>query len=196
MMRAAAGLALLVTSLTLTAQSASTSGGATFGVAGPETLTLQDGTTVVLPPVADSRACPVSMRASQGIWDRTIRIREGEKEPASQPFGQRISLNLKDSHSARILSAIVRVHGLNGKSRTLPTPIGTGQKWNAVKTLTINFVGENDGSFSADLWVSGFTSVSSVELLQVSYADGSAWRISGSNVCRVTPDPFMLISNR
>jgi hypothetical protein len=196
MMRAAAGLALLVTSLTLTAQSASTSGGATFGVAGPETLTLQNGTTVVLPPVADSRACPVSMRASQGIWDRTIRIREGEKEPASQPFGQRISLNLKDSHSAQITEAIVRVRGLNGKNRMLPTPTEAGQKWHAVKTLTAKFAEEKDGSFSADLWIGGFTSVSSVELLQVSYADGSGWRISRSNLCRVTPNPLMLISNR
>jgi uncharacterized protein YraI len=195
MIRAAAGLALLIMSLTLTAQNASSSG-APFGAAPPEMLTLQNGTTVVLPTAPDSAACPVSMEARQGIWDRAIRIREGDKERALQPFGQRISLNLKDSHSARIISAIVRVHGLNGKSGMLPTPTEAGQKWNAVRTLTVKFAGQADGSFSADLWISGFTSVSSVELLQVSYADGSGWRVSRSNLCRVTPDPFMLISNR
>lgn len=195
MIRAAAGLAVLITSLTLSAQNASSSG-ATFGAEPPETLTLQNGTTVVLPPAPDPAACPVSMEARQGIWDRTMKIREGDKDRVLQPFGQRISLNLKDSHSARILTAIVRVHGLNGKNRMLPTPAEVGQKWNAVKTLTVNFAGENDGSFSADLWIGGFTSVSSVELLQVSYADGSGWRVSKSNLCRVTPDPIMLISNR
>jgi hypothetical protein len=192
MIRAAAGLALFITSLTLTAQNASTSG-ATFGVAAPETFTLPGGTTVVFPPISDSPACPVSMQASQGIWNHNIAVRKGLGD---QKFGQRISLNLKNSHPAPILTATVRVRGLNGKNRMLPTPTEAGQKWNAVKTLTVKFARENDGSFSADLWISGFTSISSVELLQISYADGSAWRISGPNVCRVTPDPVMLISNR
>ena len=200
MIRAAASLALLLTSLTLTAQNASSPGATlsapTFGAAPPETFTLQNGTTVVLPPAPDPAACPVSMEARQGIWDRTIRVREGDKERVVSPFGQRISLNLKDSHSAQITEAIVRVRGLNGKNRMLPTPTETGQKWNAVKTLTAKFAEEKDGSFSADLWIGGFTSVSSIELLQVSYADGSGWRISRSNLCRVTPNPLMLISNR
>jgi hypothetical protein len=195
MIRAAAGFALLFTSLTLTAQNASSSG-ATFGAAPPEALTLQNGTTIVLPPTPDPAACPISMAARQGIWDRTIRIREGDKERVVQPFGQRISLNLKDPHAAQITEAIVRVRGLNGKNRMLLTPTEAGQKWNAVKTLTVKFARENDGSFSADLWISGFTSVSSVELLQISYADGSGWRISKSNLCRITPNPLMLISNR
>jgi hypothetical protein len=194
MIRAAAGFALLISSLTLTAQNASS--GATFGAAVPETLTLQNGTTVVVPPAPDPASCPVRMEARQGIWDRTIRIREGDKERVPQPFGQRIALNLRDSHPGRIVEASVRVRGLNGKNRMLPTPTGADQKWDEVKTLRVKFAGEEDGSFSADLWISGFTSVSSVELLQVSYADGSGWRVSRSNLCRVKPDPLMLISNR
>jgi len=48
----------------------------------------------------------------------------------------------------------------------------------------------------ADLWLPGFTSVTSIELMEVTYADGSAWKISGSNVCRVQPNPLMLITER
>jgi hypothetical protein len=49
------------------------------------------------------------------------------------------------------------------------------------------------GPVTSDLYVPGFTAVSSIELLEVSYDDGRVWRIGGSSVCRVKPDPMMLI---
>ena len=48
---------------------------------------------------------------------------------------------------------------------------------------------------STDLYIPGFTAVNSIELLDVSYDDGRVWRIGSSSVCRVTPDPLMLIAN-
>jgi len=190
MIRTAAGVALLLTSFTVAAQSGAVSG--SFGVAGPTT---QGSTVFVLPNV--SRVCPIDMHASQGVWDRTIRVREGEQERVHSRYGQRISLSLKQTHSARIVSATVRVHGLNGTNRVLPTPAELSRNHsNAVATLKVKFVEENDGSVSADLWINGFTAVNSVELLDVSYADGSTWRNSGSGLCRVQPDPMMLITER
>ena len=35
----------------------------------------------------------------------------------------------------------------------------------------------------------------SIELIEVSYGDGKIWRIASSSMCRVTPDPMMLIAN-
>ena len=149
---------------------------------------------MVLPPV--NTACPVAMHARQGVWDHVIRVREGERERVLRPVGQRISLTLEDSHSARIVSATVRVHGLNGKHRLLPTPTDEDRKWNAVATLKVDFVAENDGSVSSDLRINGFTAVFSIQLLDVTYADGKVWRVSGSDGCRVQPDPLMLITER
>jgi hypothetical protein len=172
MMRAAVGIALLLCgSLTLAAQNSAT------------------------PRIKTVPACPIDMQANQGVWDHTIRVRETDKEQVLQPFGQRLSLILKDSHSARIQTATVRVDGLTGKNQMLQTDVRTSNA-DGIRTMTVRFASQDDGRVAADLWIPGFTSVTSIELLEVSYADGSTWKISGSNVCSVKPDPLMLISNR
>ena len=199
MIRTAARLALLFSSVALVAQNSAPSGSATFGVdrqleleSESQTHALSGFTVITYPTMA----CPIDMHARQGLWDRTVRVRDGEKERVLQPFGQRISLDLKDSRPARIVAATVRVHGLNGKNRMVLTPTDTTQRWNAVKTLKVNFAEQKDGTVSADLWIGGFTSVSSIQLMDVSYSDGSIWKISRSNACRVQPDPLMLITER
>lgn len=110
-----------------------------------------------------------------------------------QPFGQRFFLTLKDAHPSRIVSATLRVHGLMPRSRAIPTAGATSFKAEATKVINARFTAE-DGAVLADVYVPGFTSVSSVELQEVTYADGSTWKISASSVCRTTPDPFMLIA--
>jgi hypothetical protein len=64
----------------------------------------------------------------------------------------------------------------------------------AIRTMRIAFTSEKDGSVSSDLYVSGFTSVTAVQLIEVSYADGSVWKTSAPASCRVAPDPLMLIA--
>lgn len=200
MLRTAAGFALVFTSLTITAQSGSNSGTAgsgvagssTPGVSGPQVHVLANGNTVVTLPLVEG-ACPIGMHASQSLWNHTIAVQKGL---GNERFGQRISLNLKESHPGRIIEATVRVKGLNGKSRMLLTPTGMGEKWNATRILKVKFVEENDGSVTGDLWIAGFTAVTSVELLDVSYSDGSTWSKSGLSGCRVQPDPLMLITER
>lgn len=137
--------------------------------------------------------CPIGMHASQSIWNHNIAVQKGL---GNQKYGQRISLNLTDSHATKIVAARVRVRGLNGKNRMMLTPTGTNQPWNAVTTLNVKFVEEKDGSVSGDLWVGGFTSVHSIKLLEITYADGSTWRGMGPDACNVKPDPMMLITER
>jgi len=149
--------------------------------------------TQSLPSAAQSAACPIEMHASQSLWNHNIAVQKGL---GNQKFGQRISLTLKDVHSARVTAATVRVHGLNGTNRMVPTPADAAHRWTAVKTLTVNFVEMPDRTVSADLWIGGFTSVGSIELINLRYSDGSTWTISGSNICRIQPDPIMLITER
>lgn len=199
MIRTAAGLALLFTSLTLIAQSVPSTSSGTFGVAGQETvapgdpqvLKLPGGTVFMYPNVV--LGCPIGMHASQSLWNHNIAVQKGL---GNEKYGQRISLNLSDSHSAKIIGAQVRVRGLNGKNRMLLTPTGTNQPWNATTTLNVKFVEEKDGSVTADMWIPGFTSVHSIRLLEITYADGSNWKSTGANGCRVQPDPVMLITER
>jgi len=151
--------------------------------------------TVYHPPTLAAGTCPIVMGADQGVWNRTVRVREGNKDRIAPPFGQKISLTLKDSQTKRILTATVRVDGLTGKDQVLQTG---GKTLNAdgTRKLTVKFVPQDDGAVSADLSLPGFTSVTSVELLEVSYADGSTWKVSASDLCRVQPNPMMLITER
>ena len=93
-----------------------------------------------------------------------------------QPFGQRIFLSLVDQNSAPIVSATVKVRGLTGKSRMLQTESFVSVNGDGMKIIKITFVQKQDG-VSSDLYVPGFTSVSSIDLLEVSYGDGKVWKI-------------------
>jgi len=200
MIRTAAGLALLLGSVTLLAQSSSPSDVMTFRGAKSQSAPgavpqVSDKTVTIYPAI--SAGCPIGMHASQGLWDRgTIKVRDEDRERTLQLFGQRIALALEDPHPARIVAATVRVRGLNGKNRALPTPADMTEEWNAVKTLKVNFTEDKNGTVSADLWLGGFTSVGSIQLLKVFYADGYVWTISQSSACRVQPDPIMLITGQ
>ena len=176
---AASALILLLSSVSLAAQN----------TAQP------DSQALILRPQAVSSGCPVSMVASHRMWDHALRVRQGKEGSATPIFGQRIFLTLNDTHPAPIVSAVVRVHGLTAKNHMVQTDHHATADGDATKTMTINFAARQENSVSSDLYVSGFTAVNSIELVQVSYGDGTVWKIGADNVCRVTPDPVMLIAN-
>lgn len=172
-------LALLVSPLTLVAQN----------------VVRNDQPVVVFNGNPLGNNCPIGMHASQGVWDHTVRVRQGQQERTLQPFGQRILLSLTVTGLSPIVSATVKVRGLTGKNRMLQTESIGNIGGDGVRTMRITFVQKPDGGVSSDLYVPGFTSVSSIELVEVSYGDGKVWMIAGTGVCRVTPDPMMLIAN-
>ena len=189
MYRAAGAIVFLVFGvLTLSAQNGS------FGTAGPETLPAPGqspfSTTVLELPFDSIPACPIGMHARHGVWDHTMAVHRGG-EQFRGPFGQRIFLTLTDGHPAKIVAATVLVRGFNGKNRMMQTGSAEG---NATKTLRTGFIELAKNTFSADLYVSGFTAVTSVKLQDVTYSDGSTWHADQSNPCRVAPDPLMLIA--
>ena len=139
--------------------------------------------------------CPIGMVANQGIWDHTFKVRDGQQEKAPQQFGQRISLTLADSHPSPIDAATVKVHGLTGKNHIVQAADGASEDGNATRIMRVKFATSEKSSVTGDLYLPGFTSVTSIELLQLSYEDGKSWRIGTSSGCRVTPDPLMLIAN-
>ena len=95
MYRAAFTAALLVSSFPLVAQNQSSTD--------PPTSTIYLANLSANAPFADG--CPVSMNARQGIWDHTIRVRNGQDEKTYNGFGQRITLTLDDRHSSPIVAA-------------------------------------------------------------------------------------------
>jgi hypothetical protein len=139
--------------------------------------------------------CPIGMAADQGVWDHTIRVHQGQRDKLAQPFGQRIILTLSDAHSATIVAATVNVRGLTARNHMVQTAGDGKSNGEALRTLSVTFAANGKGRATGDLYIPGFTAVNSIELLQVSYNDGRVWRIGAGNVCRVKPDPMMLIAN-
>ena len=183
----AAALVLLVISLPLAAQNGVQNQPQNqVGAKAPTFLDL--GTTPGI-------GCPIGMAADQGVWDHTIRVHQGQRDKLAQPFGQRIILTLNDAHSAAIVAATVNVRGLTARNHMMQTAGNVNSNGEASRTLSVTFAANEKGRATGDLYIPGFTAVNSIELLQVSYGDGRVWRSGADNVCRVKPDPMMLIAN-
>ena len=176
---AAVYLFLLLSSLTLVAQNQAKS----------------DAPRLIDHGTLPGNGCPVGMAASQGVWDHTLKVRQAQQEHSIQPFGQRIFLTLGDSHTTPIVAATVKVYGLNGKNHVMQADGNAKADGEATKTMEVTFASSQNGGVTGDLYIPGFTAVTSIELLQVSYNNGKIWRMGASSACRVTPDPMMLIAN-
>ena len=156
--------------------------------------------TIILPADLPANAtfvgsCPVSMDARQGIWDHTILVKNGQSSIRLEKFGQHISLTLGDLHSARIVDATVKVLGLSGRNRMLNTGASADASPDASRILHLTAFTAAQNGVSAELYAPGFTSITSIQLLAITYANGSTWTAPHAKVCRVTPDPLMLIAN-
>ncbi len=177
---AATAFVLLLSSFPLAAQSQSSTSSLTNAIL-PSNATFAGG-------------CPVSMDARQGVWDHTIRVQNGQSQKPREGFGQRISLTLVDIHSARIVDATVKVLGLSRRNRIVNSSASPNGSPDASRIVHLTSFSEAKSGATAELYAAGFTSVTSIQLLAVSYADGSTWTAPHSKLCHVTPDPLMLIA--
>jgi hypothetical protein len=127
--------------------------------------------------------------------------RDGEKRDSSGA-AQRIHLSLgKGSDSERVVAVRITVHGTSNKPRTMAADSRvTGPRLNdspdARKTLNLSFSDRDKDEATADLLLRGFTSVTSITLDSLTFADGSIWMPDFGKACRIVPDPLMLIAGR
>jgi hypothetical protein len=186
---AALSFAVLLGSITLPAQSPAPSAA--------KSDPAQPATGIYVIPVPTSQNCPVSMHAQHKGMDAE-RIQTGQKSPAlpSGPM-QRIHLILGNRETpANVAAATVTVRGTDGKWRTVPTGNPGNGPSEIAKTLHLNFnTGKDQGTW-ADLVLPGFTSVTSISLDSLTFADGSTWIPANHLTCRTTPDLLMLVSSK
>jgi hypothetical protein len=147
----------------------------------------------VLNPTGPS--CPVTMRAEHRSGGSVMTTGRG----AASGVGQRIHLIFGETGvPARVTAARVTVRGTNGQWRILAAS-GTESRQGSPyisRTLYPVFSEDGEGMESADLELPGFSSVKSIRLDSVTYADGSTWTPMDGGSCRVEPDPLMLVSSR
>jgi len=138
-------------------------------------------------------SCPVTMRAEHRSGGSTMYTGYG---PATG-VGQRVHL-IFGALSARVTAATVTVRGTDGRWRVATASTRQPRQGSPDISRTLNAVFTQDGNDSeaTELDLPGFTSVKSIRLDSVTYADGSTWTAPEGGGCRVAPDPFMLVGSR
>lgn len=146
-------------------------------------------------------ACPVDMRVRQGIGGAMLAV---DKDGVDRlVFAPRLRLFLNDPRpdqsTHKIVSATVQVHGSSGKERIVPLDAGPGSNRNPdsdslQRTINVDLANWGDPGVSGDFRLPGFVLASRINLLSITYEDGSTWSVSAPDSCRVAPDPLMLIN--
>ena len=153
--------------------------------------------SVFVLPSPDSSACPVSMRAEHRSGGGVITT---GKSPIIGPM-QHIRLILDHAaYPVRVTAATLTIRGTNGKWRTMNASQFQTQPQPSSpyisSTLNAVFLRDGDDSEITDLELPGFTSVKSIRVDSVTYADGTIWVPTDGRSCRLEPDPLMLVSSR
>lgn len=190
-------LFLLLAAVTMAAQCPSPmQGGFANGQATITLETLSPGKSsrsqmIVVQPAAP--VCPVQMHALQGSGSSLLAVR-GNEAQVSGPT-QRIHLVLSQGRAAEVAGAKIRVEGLSGRNHIAEAACGQGISPDRTQTLDVTFTEDRQAAYSTDLVLAGFTSVQSIEILSITYRDGSTWKLESHNACEVAPDPMMRVAN-
>jgi hypothetical protein len=154
----------------------------------PNASQTQSSSKMVFTIPSPGASCPVSMHALQGSGSGLLAVKN---QPPVSGVAQHIHLVLGSRQTAKVASAKVIVHGYSGKSRM--EQASSNQEGDLTQTIIVSFTPEDNG-VAADLMLQGFTAVSSIRLQSIAYNDGSTWKVGGAQMCRVAPDPLMLVS--
>jgi len=139
--------------------------------------------------------CPVAMRAKRLWGGAAMQARDKSTSVA----GQQIHLEIDRGQHAAV-EAKVTVHGTRGKAGMV-LALSSGEANNgadATRSFTLKLGkgaagGDAAAMIASDLKLAGFTSVTSITLNSVTYADGSEWKAAEGHSCVVEPDPLMLL---
>ncbi|HEY1987351.1 MAG TPA: hypothetical protein VGG85_18180 [Terracidiphilus sp.] len=143
--------------------------------------------------------CPIDMRVRQGIGGQ---LREASKDGArAETFAARLRLllndaRLSDGNSARMVKATVTVHGTNDNGRMMPAKAVPNRSFEIEKTLTVRLSADGGPEVAGNLVLPGFTSAGLVDLISVTYDDGTVRKFSAPGSCRAVTEGLMEISAR
>jgi len=135
--------------------------------------------------------CPAAMNASHLSDGSVLRTSNGTGRNHPAGIGQWLHITL---HIPRGAFATLEVHGYSNKARMTQT--GWGGSSDAVRRVTSYMAAGSNGQSTADIWAPELTAVTSIDLVSLSYDDGTSWKAQDGRACSVTPDPLMLISGR
>jgi hypothetical protein len=145
--------------------------------------------------VPGSTNCPIDIRAQKDLG-----VGQLQRLPVNgkQNLGpsQNLHLTLTNSTYSQILGVRVTAYGLNSKGQVTPARTATNASSAMQTTVDLNLKVDPKSIGSADIVLTGFTSVAFLNVDSIRYAGGSTWEPSAQRTCHVVPDATMLISSR
>ena len=172
-------IAVVLGSMTLLAQSTA------------RAIPSQPTVAVVMP---GSTGCPVDMSAQKGLSGQFLQVPvNGQQNPGPS---QNLQLNLTNSSYAEIVGVRVTAFGLNAKGQVTPANATIADSSAIQKSFDLNLKVNPKSTGSVELVLTGFTSVTYLNVDSIQYAGGSTWQPTAQRTCHVVPDSTMLISSR
>jgi hypothetical protein len=138
----------------------------------------------------DNFGCPVGFFASrQGNSQIMTASDAAQAGPA-----QGLHLILNHLNAPAIQSIEVTVYGVSPRAMILPA--GSQSNDSISKTFELQRKAGSSSLSDADVWMHNVGSLNRVDLISITYADGSTWHATDSLKCRVVPSNFVLVGRR
>jgi hypothetical protein len=161
-------------------------------------LAQSTGRNVSQPAVAGvvpgSANCPVDMRAQKGLSGQFLQVPVNGQQDSGP--SQNLRLTLNNSTYSEIVGVRVTAYGLNAKGQLTPANVQSNDSSAIEKTVDLKLSVNPKSIGSVDLQLTGFTSVTLLNVDSIQYAGGSTWQPSATHTCHIVPDATMLISSR
>ena len=133
--------------------------------------------------------CPVGFFASRQATGQIMSA--GDAKQAGPAQGLHLTLNHLTEPA--IESIEITVYGVSSKARVLPagpTPEDVS------KTFELRRSAGSNSLSDADVWMHNVGSLSRVDLISITYADGTSWHATENFKCRAVPSNFLLVDSK
>jgi hypothetical protein len=141
---------------------------------------------------SDSSGCPVAFYASRQATGQIMSAKDAKQNGPVQ--GLHLTLSHLSTTPSNIQSIEVTVYGTSPKARVLP--LAQQASDNVSRTFAFHRTSGDPSLTDADVWMHQAGSLTAVDLISVTYADGTTWHSTPDLQCRVTPSNFVLVTKR
>ena len=162
-----------------------------FILASASTIAQVSPTTFTLRS-SESAGCPVGFFASRQANGQIMSAKDAKQNGPAQ--GLHLTLSHLTRTPADIQSIDVTVYGTSPKARVLP--LAQQSSDTVSKTFELRRTGDNTSLTEGDIWMHQVGSLTSVDLISVTYADGTTWHPTANLKCRAVPSNYLLVGNK
>ena len=149
------------------------------------------GNAVVLMGPLPSGACPVGFSARHANVGVLLNV-----SPAEKPQGPAYSLRFVPRHAEGITGAKVTLHGISGHHVIPAGSHATAPSSQTTEAFTLALSSDGSHLFTSVVYPGSLTGVTSIELNELTFADGTRWHEKAESPCEIAPNGYMLVAGR